>query len=231
MKLSRYLKVIKSAICKFEEKNRATEIIEDFMIAANGVTVRYLSFRGLPSIRRMVRIPQRWDRIVQIIAENIFKLPKNPNAIKLEVFLAMMNEADPLRFPDLSLAVIKLLGNGEYMAELSEEKAVGYFGLAVGIIPIPPSPNRRYTDLITQRLLKAAIEKRPMPYSLDELDSLAENCTKKRMWPTKWGGRWASQPLRFCLNRELERGLLPWLLEPLRKAHGAGSWIFLWMGC
>jgi ribonuclease R len=162
-----------------EEKNRAKEIIEDFMIAANGVTVRYLSARNIPSIRRVVRIPKRWDRIVEIAAEHAFKLPKNPNARKLEMFLTMMKEADPLRFPDLSLAVIKLLGNGEYVAELPGEEATGHFGLAVKDYTHSTAPNRRYTDLITQRLLKAAIEKRPVPYSLDELDSLAENCTKK----------------------------------------------------
>ena len=162
-----------------EEKNRAKEIIEDFMIAANGVTVRYLSARNIPSIRRVVRIPRRWDRIVEIAAEHAFKLPKNPNARKLEMFLHMMKEADPLRFPDLSLAVIKLLGNGEYVAELPGEEATGHFGLAVKDYTHSTAPNRRYTDLITQRLLKAAIEKRPVPYSLDELDSLAENCTKK----------------------------------------------------
>jgi exoribonuclease-2 len=164
---------------RVEEKNRAKEIIEDFMIAANGVTVRYLSARGIPSIRRVVRIPRRWDRIVEIAAEHAFKLPKNPNAGKLEMFLTMMKEADPLRFPDLSLAVIKLLGNGEYVAELPGEEATGHFGLAVKDYTHSTAPNRRYTDLITQRLLKAAIEKRPVPYSLDELDSLAENCTKK----------------------------------------------------
>ena len=162
-----------------EEKNRAKEIIEDFMIAANGVTVRYLSARGIPSIRRVVRIPRRWDRIVQIAAEHAFKLPKNPNARKLEIFLTMMKGADPLRFPDLSLAVIKLLGNGEYVAELPGEEATGHFGLAVKDYTHSTAPNRRYTDLITQRLLKAALEKRPAPYSLDELDFLAENCTKK----------------------------------------------------
>jgi exoribonuclease-2 len=162
-----------------EEKNRAKEIIEDFMIAANGVTVRYLSARNIPSIRRVVRIPRRWDRIVEIAAEHAFKLPKNPNARKLEMFLHMMKEADPLRFPDLSLAVIKLLGNGEYVAELPGEEATGHFGLAVKDYTHSTAPNRRYTDLITQRLLKAAIEKRPVPYSLDELDFLAENCTKK----------------------------------------------------
>lgn len=162
-----------------EEKNRAKEIIEDFMIAANGVTVRYLSARNIPSIRRVVRIPRRWDRIVQIAAERAFKLPKNPDARKLETFLTMMKAADPLRFPDLSLAVIKLLGNGEYVAELPGEEATGHFGLAVKDYTHSTAPNRRYNDLITQRLLKAAIEKRPVPYSLDELDSLAENCTKK----------------------------------------------------
>ncbi len=162
-----------------EKKNRAKEIIEDFMIAANGVTVRYLSARNIPSIRRVVRIPKRWDRIVEIAAEHAFKLPKNPDARKLEMFLTMMKEADPLRFPDLSLAVIKLLGNGEYVAELPGEEATGHFGLAVKDYTHSTAPNRRYTDLITQRLLKAAIEKRPVPYSLDELDSLAENCTKK----------------------------------------------------
>ena len=162
-----------------EEKNRAKEIIEDFMIAANGVTVRYLSARNIPSIRRVVRIPRRWDRIVEIAAQHAFKLPKNPNARKLEMFLTMMKEADPLRFPDLSLAVIKLLGNGEYVAELPGEEATGHFGLAVKDYTHSTAPNRRYTDLITQRLLKAAIEERPVPYSLDELDSLAENCTKK----------------------------------------------------
>ncbi|MDD1751110.1 MAG: RNB domain-containing ribonuclease [Methanothrix sp.] len=162
-----------------EEKNRAKEIIEDFMIAANGVTVRYLVSRGIPSIRRVVRIPRRWDRIVEIAAEHAFKLPKNPNPEKLEMFLTMMKTADPLRFPDLSLAVIKLLGNGEYVADLPGEEAAGHFGLAVKDYTHSTAPNRRYSDLITQRLLKAAIEKRPVPYSLDELEFLAENCTKK----------------------------------------------------
>jgi exoribonuclease-2 len=168
-----------------EEKNRAKEIIEDFMIAANGVTVRYLASRSIPSIRRVVRIPRRWDRIVEIAAEHAFKLPKNPNARKLEMFLTMMKSADPLRFPDLSLAVIKLLGNGEYVAELPGEEASGHFGLAVKDYTHSTAPNRRYPDLITQRLLKAALQKRPVPYSLDELDFLAENCTKKEDAATK----------------------------------------------
>jgi exoribonuclease-2 len=162
-----------------EENNRAKEIIEDFMVAANGVTVRYLTARNIPSIRRVVRIPRRWDRIVEIAAEHAFKLPKSPSPRKLEMFLNMMKKADPLRFPDLSLAVIKLLGNGEYVAELPGEEATGHFALAVKDYTHSTAPNRRYPDLITQRLLKAAIEERPMPYILEELDFLAENCTKK----------------------------------------------------
>jgi len=162
-----------------EETNRAKQIIEDFMIAANGVTVRFLGARGIPSLRRVVRVPRRWDRIVEIAASHAFRLPKSPSPRKLEIFLTMMKKADPLRFPDLSLAVIKLLGNGEYVAEKPGEEAPGHFGLAVKDYAHSTAPNRRYPDLITQRLLKAAIEGRPVPYSQDELERLADSCTRK----------------------------------------------------
>ena len=162
-----------------DEKNRAKDIIEDFMIAANGVTVRYLSSKEFPSIRRVVRIPKRWERIVEIAAQHAFKLPKNPDSKALEWFLRMEKKADPLRFPDLSLAVIKLLGSGEYIAELPGENASGHFGLAVKDYTHSTAPNRRYPDLITQRLLKAAIDERPIPYSKDELDDLAAHCTEQ----------------------------------------------------
>lgn len=162
-----------------EEKNRAKDIIENFMIEANGVTIRYLSSRQIPSIRRVVRVPKRWERIVEIAAERAFKLPKNPDSKALETFLAMEKAADPLRFPDLSLVIIKLLGSGEYVAELPGEGATGHFGLAVKDYTHSTAPNRRYPDLITQRLLKAAIDGGPMPYSRDELDDLAANCTEK----------------------------------------------------
>ena len=184
-----------------EETNRAKQIIEDFMIAANGVTVRYLAERGIPSIRRVVRVPRRWDRIVEIAAVHAFKLPTNPNSRKLEIFLTMMKKADPLRFPDLSLAVIKLLGNGEYVAEMPGEEAEGHFGLAVKDYTHSTAPNRRYPDLITQRLLKAAIEKKPIPYSLKELDFLAENCTKKEDIVTK-------------VERQVGKSAAALLLEP-----------------
>ena len=161
------------------KKNRAKDIIEDFMIAANGVTARYLSSRKLPSIRRVVRTPKRWERIVEIARERGFRLPINPDSKALEEFLIKEKAADPLRFPDLSLAVIKLLGVGEYVAELPGETAPGHFGLAVRDYTHSTAPNRRYTDLITQRLLKAAIADGSSPYSQDELDILAKHCTEK----------------------------------------------------
>lgn len=162
-----------------EEKNRAKDIIEDFMVSANGVTVRYLSSKNFPSIRRVVRSPKRWERIVELAAQHAFKLPKNPDSKALERFLMTEKKADPLRFPDLSLAVIKLLGSGEYVAELPGENVSGHFGLAVKDYTHSTAPNRRYPDLITQRLIKAAIDERPTPYSNDELADLAAHCTKQ----------------------------------------------------
>src|ERR1700690_2507412 len=116
---------------EIEEKNRAKELIEDFMIAANGVTARFLSARNSPSIRRVVRIPKRWERIVEIAADHKFQLPELPDSKALEEFLVKQKVADPLRFPDLSLAVIKLLGAGEYIAELPDGNIPGHFGLAI----------------------------------------------------------------------------------------------------
>jgi ribonuclease R len=161
-----------------ETKNRAKEIIENSMIAANGVTARYLSARQFPSIRRVVRTPKRWDRIVAIAAELKFQLPDLPDSKALEAFLVKQKAAGPVRFPDLSLAVIKLLGSGEYIAELPEEKAPGHFGLAVKDYGHSTAPNRRYPDLLTQRLLIAALAGAPVPYRKDELDSLALHCTE-----------------------------------------------------
>jgi len=162
-----------------EKKNRAKEIIEDFMIAANGVTARYLSARNFPSIRRVVRTPKRWDRIVEIAREHGFNLPQDPDSRPLEEFLIKQKAADPTRFPDLSLAIIKLLGAGEYIAELPGDNAPGHFGLAVKDYTHSTAPNRRYTDLITQRLLKAALEGSSLAYSMDQLVVLAAHCTEK----------------------------------------------------
>ena len=160
-----------------ERKNRAREIIEDFMIAANGVTARYLAARRFPSIRRVVRTPKRWGRIVELAQERRFRLPGVPDPKALDEFLVKERTTDPLRFPDLSLAVIKLLGAGEYIAEMPGEPAPGHFGLAVKDYAHSTAPNRRYTDLITQRLLKAAMAGRAAPYSFTELDLLARHFT------------------------------------------------------
>ena len=162
-----------------QEKNRATELIEDFMIAANGVTVRFLSAQGFPSVRRVVHTPKRWDRIIEVAAEHGSKLPESPNSKALEDFLTSAKAADPVTFPDLSLTIIKLLGPGEYAAELPGANAEGHFGLAVRDYTHSTAPNRRYPDLITQRLAKAAIAKKPVPYSMDELTDLAKHCTEQ----------------------------------------------------
>ncbi|MHB1459159.1 MAG: RNB domain-containing ribonuclease, partial [Armatimonadota bacterium] len=164
---------------EIESRNRAKEIIENLMIGANGVTARYLSSKGFPSIRRVVRSPERWDRIVQLADSHGYRLPDDPNSTALEAFLVKEKSKDPMRFPDLSLAIIKLMGNGEYVAQFSGQTAPGHFGLAVKDYSHSTAPNRRYTDLITQRLLKAALEDAPVPYSNDDLDDLARHCTEQ----------------------------------------------------
>ncbi len=164
---------------KNEESNRAKDIIEDFMIAANGVTARYLAAKKFPSLRRVVRIPKRWDRIIELAEERGWTLPQEPDSKSLEEFLISSKKADPLRFPDLSLSVIKLMGKGEYVVELPGGSTSGHFGLAVKDYAHSTAPNRRYPDLITQRLLKAAMAGRPQPYTDDELQELATHCTAK----------------------------------------------------
>lgn len=162
-----------------ERRNRAKELIEDFMIAANGVTARYLKARKYPSLRRVVRTPKRWDRIVEVAAGYGATLPPEPDPGALGRFLAERKAADPLRFSDLSLTIIKLMGAGEYVPEFPEETAPGHFGLAVKDYTHSTAPNRRYPDLITQRLVKAAITGSPMPYGRDELTELGRHCTEK----------------------------------------------------
>jgi VacB/RNase II family 3'-5' exoribonuclease len=162
-----------------EKRNRAKDIIEDFMIGANGVAARYLASRKFPSIRRVVRTPKRWERIVELADEHGFKLSNAPDSKALEEFLTKEKAADPVGFPDLSLAVIKLMGAGEYIAEPPGNTAPGHFGLAVRDYTHSTAPNRRYPDLITQRLLKAAIGEIPLPYSNDELEALARHFTEE----------------------------------------------------
>jgi exoribonuclease-2 len=167
-------------ICELEvvKKNRARLLIEDFMIAANSVTARYLSSRNYPSLRRVVRTPKRWERIVEIAGEHGTSLPPAPDSRALEDFLTKQKAADPLRYPDLSLSIIKLMGPGEYLAELPGDVSPGHFGLAVKDYSHSTAPNRRYPDLITQRLLKAAMAQAPAPYDRDDLETLGKHCTR-----------------------------------------------------
>ena len=160
-------------------KNRAKELIEDFMIAANGVTARYLAARGLPSLRRVLRAPERWQRIVDLAAESGERLPGTPDARALDAFLAKRRAADPERFPDLSLSIVKLMGRGEYVAEVPGESTPGHFGLAVGDYTHSTAPNRRFPDLVTQRLLKAALAGGPAAYTASDLTALALHCTEQ----------------------------------------------------
>lgn len=159
------------------KRNNARLLIEDFMIAANGTTARFLAKHGFSSIRRVVRSPERWDRIERIAEEVGERLPPEPDARALEEFLRRRRKADPTRFPDLSLAIVKAMGAGEYVVEESSDKPIGHFGLAVKDYTHSTAPNRRYPDLITHRLVKAALEGKPQPYDFDELAQLAEHCT------------------------------------------------------
>ena len=160
-------------------KNRGRDLIEDFMIAANKSTASFLINHRIPSLRRVVRVPKRWDRIVAIAQGFGEQLPAEPDAKALDIFLMNRRLLDPLHFPDLSLTIIKLLGNGEYVVEYPGEKPIGHFSLAVKDYTHSTAPNRRYPDVITQRLIKAAIENLPLPYTGEELENLAKHCTEK----------------------------------------------------
>ncbi|HXU46250.1 MAG TPA: RNB domain-containing ribonuclease [Thermoanaerobaculia bacterium] len=162
-----------------QEKNRAKELIEDFMIAANGVTAAFLDRKGFASLRRVVRIPKRWSRIVEIARALGSELPAEPDSRALEGFLDERRKADPEGFPELSLSVVKLLGSGEYAVDLPGQDPPGHFGLAVRDYAHSTAPNRRFPDLITQRLLKAALGGAPSPYPLPQLEALALRCTQK----------------------------------------------------
>jgi exoribonuclease-2 len=162
-----------------EPPNRAKDLIENLMVAANGVTARFLSAKGLPALRRVVRTPERWPKIVEVASEHGWELPAQPDARALEDFLVAMRTKDPVRFPDLSLVIVKLMGKGEYVVESPGQEPEGHFGLAVRDYTHSTAPNRRFPDLITQRMLKAALTGSPPAYSADELGALARRCTSK----------------------------------------------------
>ena len=160
-----------------QQKNHATELIEDFMIAANGVVARMLE--KVSSLRRIVKQPERWDRIVQLAAQHGGKLPAAPDSKALNDFLIKRKAEDPDHFADVSLTVIKLMGPGEYVLERPGDPSTGHFGLAVHDYTHSTAPNRRFPDIVTQRLIKAMLAGQPNPYSDDELLAIAANCTEK----------------------------------------------------
>ncbi len=164
---------------KIERGNRAKELIEDLMIAANEATARFLESRRVASLRRVVRSPKRWERIVDVAFDLGADLPPQPNSKALAEFLLEQRRRDPVRFPDLSLTIIKLIGSGEYIVRLPGRADVGHFGLAVRNYTHSTAPNRRFPDLITQRLVKAAIAESPPPYDAETLAALAKHCTRK----------------------------------------------------
>ncbi len=159
------------------EKNRATSLIEEFMVAANGVIARTFEDGGVASIRRIVRTTKRWDRIVELANGLGTKLPADPDSKALNEFLLAQKQKDPDHFPDLSLAVVKLMGPGEYVLVKPGEVSPGHFGLAVQDYTHSTAPNRRFPDVVTQRLLKAWLAKTPQPYSEGDLNAIAQRCT------------------------------------------------------
>jgi len=186
---------------RLDEKNRAKELIEDLMIAANGVTAKFLAARNLPSLRRVLRSPERWERIVELAKRLNETLPALPEAAALEAFLCKRRKADPDTFPDLSLAVVKLMGRGEYVVELPGGTSPGHFGLAVHDYTHSTAPNRRFPDLITQRLLKSALANRRAPYGPDALETLARHCTDQEDKANK-------------VERQVRKSAAALLLEP-----------------
>ncbi|MDB4975625.1 MAG: rnb [Myxococcaceae bacterium] len=204
-----------------EPQNRAKDLIEDFMIAANGVVARYLEHKGLPSLRRVLRSPARWPRIVELARALGEPLPEQPDAPALEAFLQKQRAQAPEHFGELSLAVVKLLGRGEYVAEPPGQEPPGHFGLAVRDYTHSTAPNRRFPDLVTQRLLKAALVGDAAPYDLAQLTELARRCTEREDAASK-------------VERQVSKGAAALILEPrigerfealVTGASPKGTWV------
>lgn len=160
-------------------QNRARQLIEEFMIATNTCTARFLARHGGASLRRVVRSPERWLRIVEVARKHGAHLPEEPDSRALQHFLAHQRKRDPLHFPDLSLIIVKLMGSGEYVVEHPHGEPIGHFGLAVRDYTHSTAPNRRYPDLITLRMVKALLTGGNPPYGMAELALLAEHCTRQ----------------------------------------------------
>ena len=204
-----------------DEDNRAKELIEYFMIGANEVVARFLEARRSPSLRRVLRVPERWGRIVELAAGLGTRLPATPDCKALSDFLLKCQQAAPQRFPDLSLAVVKLLGAGEYVLKRPGEPAEGHFGLALSDYTHATAPNRRFPDLITQRLVKAALAGKPAPYEEATLRTLAAHCTTQEGNAAK-------------VERQVRKSAAAMLLEPhigeqfdamVTGVNEAGTWV------
>lgn len=188
---------------ELDRRNRAKQLIEDFMIAANGVTATFLESKGFPSLRRVLRSPERWGRIAQLASGLGDRLPTEPDPVALEAFLARRRKAEPEKFPDLSLAVVKLIGRGEYALDPPGREPPGHFGLAVKDYTHSTAPNRRFPDLLTQRLLKAALAGAPLPYTMPELSELAKHCTEREDDATKVERRVRKSAAALLLSRRI----------------------------
>jgi exoribonuclease-2 len=162
-----------------QAQNRGRQLIEELMIATNGCTARFLLQGGGASLRRVVRSPERWQLIAEVASKLGESLPKEPDSRALEAFLSRRRKADPLRFPDLSLVIVKLMGRGEYVVERAGAVPIGHFGLAVRDYTHSTAPNRRFPDLVTLRMLKAMLAAEPSPYGPAELEALAAHCTQQ----------------------------------------------------
>jgi len=204
-----------------DTKNRAKELIENFMIAANVATATFLDHANFPSLRRVLDTPTRWPRIVELAAASGYKLPASADAAALDAFLLQSRKRDPALFADVSLAVVKLLGSGAYAVERPGHAAEGHFGLAVKDYAHSTAPNRRFPDLVTQRLVKAALTGRSPPYSPSELEALALHCTKQEDSATK-------------VERQVQKSAAALLLAPrigkqfdgiVTGASAKGTWV------
>ena len=210
-------------LCEMKEKkkNRAQGMIEDFMIATNGVIAQYLEKKGYPSLRRVVRTPKKWDRIGEIAAENGFTLPPEANSRALSQFLKSMKQNKPDEYSDISHSILKLIGGGEYLVDTPDNHTDGHFGLAVKDYSHSTAPNRRYSDLITHRLLKSAMTGSSIPYTTEELEQIARNCTVKEDYIRK-------------IERQIEKSANAILLESkigetfdgiITGAASKGTWV------
>jgi exoribonuclease-2 len=204
-----------------EPHNRARQLIEDFMIAANGVTARYLAGKKFSSLRRVVRSPERWQRIVEVAKEQGEHLPPEPDSKALSGFLARRRKADPDRFPDLSLLIVKLMGRGEYVVERPGGAVAGHFGLAVKDYTHSTAPNRRFPDLITQRLLKAALSGAAAPYAEGDLEGLSVHCTEQEDNADKV----ERQVRKSAAALLLEKRVGEWFDAVVTGASETGTWV------